>query len=487
MGMLNFQESLIVSPHLSLYDQLIPKDHLLRQMNDLIDFSFVQKELASKYCLDNGRMAIDPIQLFKYLLLKSIYSLSDRDLVERAKFDLSFKYFLGIAPEADVINPSTLTKFRKLRLKDGQLLDLLISKTVEIALEKNVISNHDLIIDATHTRSKYSARKPQEVLHVRAKQLRKTIYQIDETMKEKFPKRNDEDDLDKELSYCKSLIECVEKADKVMHYPKVKEKMNLLKETIEEDLNQLHSFGNDEATIGHKSADSAFLGYKTHIGMTNERIITAAIITTGEKPDGLYLQSLYEKSVANGMKVESIIGDAAYSGKENIKYSRSKKIHLVAKLNPQISNGARRPVDKFEFNKDSGMYICPAGHQATRKARTGAKNRNKNQIMTYYFDIEKCKHCPMKDDCYKPGAKSKSYSVSILSDLHSQQKEFQNGEYFKEKSKKRYKIEAKNSELKHRHGYDIASSSGLLGMDIQAATTIFVVNMKRIVKLIKEK
>jgi len=46
--MLNFQESLIVSPHLSLYDQFIPKDHLLRQMNDVIDVSFVQEELASK-------------------------------------------------------------------------------------------------------------------------------------------------------------------------------------------------------------------------------------------------------------------------------------------------------------------------------------------------------------------------------------------------------------------------------------------------------
>lgn len=487
MGMLNFQESLIVSPHFSLYDQLIPKDHFFRQMNELVDFNFVQEELASKYCLDNGRMAIDPIQLFKYLLLKTFNNLSDRDLVERAKFDLSFKYFLGLAPESDVIDPSTLTKFRTLRLKDGQLLDLLISKTVEIALEHNLIKSHDLIIDATHTHSKYSARKPQEVLHERAKQLRKTIYQIDETIKEKFPKRNDEDDLDKELSYCQSLIDCVEATDKLIVYPKVKEKVNLLKETIEDDLNQLHSLGNDEATIGHKSADSAFLGYKTHIAMSDERIITAAIITTGEKADGPYLESLYEKSVANGMEVETIIGDTAYSGKENIKFSRLKKMHLVAKLNPQISNGARRPEDKFEFNKDSGMYICPEGHQAIRKAKIGARNRGKNQTMTYYFDIEKCQHCPMNDGCYKPGAKSKSYSVSILSDLHSQQNNFQNGEYFKEKSKKRYKIEAKNSELKRRHGYDIASSSGLLGMDIQAATTIFVVNMKRIMTLINEK
>jgi hypothetical protein len=47
-------------------------------------------------------------------------------------------------------------------------------------------------------------------------------------------------------------------------------------------------------------------------------------------------------------------------------------------------------------------------------------------------------------------------------------------------------IEAKNSEIKHRHGYDIASSSGLKGMELQGATTLFVTNMKRIIKLMEE-
>lgn len=54
----------------------------------------------------------------------------------------------------------------------------------------------------------------------------------------------------------------------------------------------------------------------------------------------------------------------------------------------------------------------------------------------------------------------------------------------REKSKERYKIEAKNSELKHRHGYDKASSSGLIGMEIQGALAIFTVNIKRILKIL---
>ena len=44
-----------------------------------------------------------------------------------------------------------------------------------------------------------------------------------------------------------------------------------------------------------------------------------------------------------------------------------------------------------------------------------------------------------------------------------------------------------NSELKHGHGYDTASSAGLFGIEIQGATTIFAVNLKRIITLIKGK
>ena len=51
---------------------------MLRQINELVDFSFVLGELKHKCCLDNGRNAVPPIRMFKYLLLKSIFDLSDK-------------------------------------------------------------------------------------------------------------------------------------------------------------------------------------------------------------------------------------------------------------------------------------------------------------------------------------------------------------------------------------------------------------------------
>lgn len=57
---------------------------------------------------------------------------------------MSFKHFWAIVPEAYVINPSSLTKFRKLRLKDSNMLDLLISKTVSIAIENGVLKSKSI-------------------------------------------------------------------------------------------------------------------------------------------------------------------------------------------------------------------------------------------------------------------------------------------------------------------------------------------------------
>ncbi|MDH6373019.1 transposase [Paenibacillus sp. PastF-3] len=67
--MISNQQSLNLSPFMAFYDIVVPKDNMLRQINDLVDFSFVHEELQNKYCLDNGRNAVPPIRMFKYLLL----------------------------------------------------------------------------------------------------------------------------------------------------------------------------------------------------------------------------------------------------------------------------------------------------------------------------------------------------------------------------------------------------------------------------------
>ena len=486
--MLNQQQTIPLSIHSELYDLLIPKDHLLRQINDLIDFSFVYEELVSKYSSNNGRRAECPIRLFKYLLLKVIYDLSDVDIVMHSRYDLSYKYFLGMVPEEDVIDPSTLTKFRKLRLKDVELLDMLIGKTVSIAIDKGIIKSNSIIVDATHSGSRSNPYSPIQALKLRSKQLRKVLYDTQEGIKDILPAKNTDDNLEHELAYTQSLLDKVSEDKILIHIPKIQERLNLLKETLEDIQDHYTTSKDKDARVGHKTRDDHFFGYKSHIAMTPERIITAATITSGERGDGPQLPELVEKSRQNGIEVDTVIGDTAYSGDSNLKQAQEEGYRIVAKVNPAISQGFRSESEQWEYNKDAGMYICPAGHMAIRKAKQGKKNHRWNQALTYYFDVEKCKTCALREGCYKAGAKFKTYSVTIKTDTQQEQLAFQETSEFKEIYRnERYKIEAKNAELKNVLGYDRAESYGIEAMQMQGAITMFAANIKRIIKLMAAK
>ena len=186
-------------------------------------------------------------------------------------------------------------------------------------------------------------------------------YLLDTTAFNRFVEHEDwlclaEDSLEKELEYCKQLLSIVKDNEDICSYPKVQEKLNLLEESVNDNLEHLETSKYNDAKIGHKTADTSFFGYKTHIAMTEERIITAATITSGEKTDGKELPTLFRKSRAAGMKVETVFGDKAYSSKENIDAAKDNHYELISQLNSIVTQGNRTKPDEFEFNKDAGMY-----------------------------------------------------------------------------------------------------------------------------------
>ena len=489
----NNQLELNFSKYFGLYDIVIKPDNFWKQLNDMVDFSFVYEKLKDKYSSTMGRTCEDIVRMFKYLLLKSYFKLSDRGLVERTETDLLFKYFLGYDPEeTKLINPSLLTIFRRERLKNDEenLMDKLINKTVEIALEKGLIeAKNKIIVDATHTNAMFHHISPREELIRQAKELRKSVYKVDESMHDKMPKKKEATGLlEDQIEYTKELLKLVKEDGRFTILPGIKEQIDYLEETMNDTEIELEYSKDQDAKIGHKTADTSFFGYKTHIAMTPERIITAATITTGEKHDGKELINLIEKSKNNGIEVEVIIGDGAYSEKENLDYCNENNIKNVSKLSKSVTHGNGKNKEDFEYNKDAGMYVCKAGHMANFKRKQGSKKATGDtRVEVYYFDVEKCKHCPFKDGCYKEGAKSKTYSVKIKDDTHIAQMDYMKTQEFKNLYKERYKIEAKNAELKNNYNYGKANACGKLGITIQGATTLFLANIKRIIKLNEEK
>lgn len=361
--MLSSQLKLSLSYYSDLYDMIVPKDHILRKIRELVNFSFIYDELKNKYCLDNGRNAKKPILLFKYLLLKYLYNLSDNGVVERSRYDMSFKYFLELTPEEEVIHPSLLTKFRKQRLKDENILDLLINKSVELAINQGVLKSNTIIVDSTHTEARYHKTTQREMLQKASTSLKaalkdsdKDIYLPDEPEKRAS--------LDEYNEYCHELLNTVQESP-YSELPTIKEKSSMLSEILDNQIDCYDQSIDPDARIGHKTVNSSFYGYKTHLAMTDERIITAATITSGEAFDGQELPVLVQKSKAAGATVNEVIADTAYSTLENLKDAQSNNYKLISKLNPSIIKGTRSE-DGFIFNKDADTMQCPAGHLAIK-------------------------------------------------------------------------------------------------------------------------
>lgn len=490
MIMLPIQEKLILSEYSGIYDIIIKKDHWIRRLHDIIDYEFIFDALKEKYCLDNGAMAYNPILLFKLLMLKGKYKLSDRDLIERGETDMAIKYFLDLSPEDSIPHHTLLTKFRKQRLNDDSILQKLLAKTVARANELGILKTKTIIVDSTHTKSVFNPKTPVEILTEESKHLRKTVYEIVDDYKDKMPAKPIGSNLDEHIEYCKKLIALLRKDEKLAFYNAITERVNYLEEIVNDDIENKLSLSDSEARIGHKTRDTSFFGYKTHIAMSPERIITAAVVATGEKTDNTFTQELIEQSIENGYGVDTLIGDGAYSGKSDLKYGKENNIKIVSKTNEFVYQG--NPYTSrckgFTFNKDAGMYVCTAGHMAIKKVRSGGKkNPERAQQTTFFFDVNKCKLCPIKDGCYKDGSNTKTYTNRKPSKLHQDQVEYQNSKEFKLLYKERYKIEAKNSELKHSYGMIKAHTSGLFGMQLQSIISIFTANLKRIITIEEEK
>ena len=442
------QLQLSLSPYQGLYDAIIPADHLLRRIKENIDFSFVNPMLRKQYCENFGRPAKEPEMMFKLLFLKKLYDLSDEALISNAQTDMAYKFFLDLEPEAKMIDPSLLTKFRKTRITED-ILEEMLKETIQQALDKKLIKSGTIIVDSTHTLASVRAKSPTQILRDMSKQLRKEIYKTAFELSELFPEKPSlEAGLDEEIAYTKELLQTLEEGIETCGNKKIRKLSQEMKKLLEDEhLKEIRSKDDKDARFGHKTATSTFYGYKNHLAMTEERFIAGISVTDGGAPDGQELPKLIEKAKENGIQVAEVIGDMAYVSDDNLK-TCGQEIALIARTNTAVAAAANGELKEgFCFNKDAGMLQCPAGELSTRIEKRSASNGN--TYLRYIFSKVKCRKCPQKENCYvgKSKAKIRSYSITQASEKNLERLKFEESEYFKERMKIRHRIEEKNGEL----------------------------------------
>lgn len=491
--MLHSSKQAQVSFHAELY-KLIPQDHILRKINEVVDFSFIHELVRQSYCEYYGRPATEPELLFRLLFLQTIYDLSDERIVSDTQVNLAYKWFLGLNPEDSLPDPSQLSRFRNHRLGVSRV-DEILKGIVKQCMDQGLIKSKSIILDATHTLASTQKQKPLQVLQDAAKRLFRTVIKKHPKLEKKLPKhpKLEKDQPDAEKVMLHYLAELGEKVESFLpdHEGAISEKLGIARQIVEDERllakKGIMSAIDPDARFGWKSNTKSFYGFKEHIAMTEEEeIITALEVTSGNEVDGKQLPQLLQTTLDTGVHVEVVKADTAYSGKDNLEELESKKIQAIIPLNPVVHHGGLKQ-EGFEYNKDADFVICPAGEHSLRKAIQGSKTSGHSRSLVFYFDVEKCKKCPFQEGCFKPGAKTKTYSIRLVADHYKKHMEFEATEEFKAQIKRRPIIEHKNAELKRYLGLTRAKYRGLFRMRIQAYLAAFAANVKRMMKLISKK
>ena len=242
----------------------------------------------------------------------------------------------------------------------------------------------------------------------------------------------------------------------------------------------VRSIVDQDARVGHKSKTEHFFGYKTeYIMTTEERIITAVKVHNGAYVDGTDFDELIEWTKKSGVTIKEVFGDKAYFKKPIL--DRIKELEAKPYI-PVSAMAYRIDEERFSYNKDSDEWFCEQGNKTESKKY--AKVKSGREYYRYYFEKEKCRNCPLREECIKEKRVRKVLVVGLNTPEFYGYSQEQKTEEFKEKYKKRACQEWKNGEMKNFHGLDRAKGYGLISMTIQAKLTAIAVNLKRIANIL---
>lgn len=135
-------------------DQLVPVDHLLRQIDRVIDFSFIHDLTAPLYCPDNGRPPLDPTLMFKALFIGYLFGVrSERQLVREIEVNVAYRWFLRLKLTDKVFDASTLSQNRRRRYDDTRVSQAIFDRIVEQAIAAGLVDGTVLYTDSTHLKA----------------------------------------------------------------------------------------------------------------------------------------------------------------------------------------------------------------------------------------------------------------------------------------------------------------------------------------------
>ena len=451
-------------------EELVPQEHLLRKIEEAIDFSFINKICKPYYSETKGRPAIEPEVLFRMLFIGYLYGIrSERRLLQEIEVNVAYRWFIGYDLTEKLPDVSVIWQNRLRRYNGSEVPQQIFDEIVRQAMAKGLVGGKILYTDSTHLKA--SANKNKFVEKRAKAEAKEYIDELNRAINEdreahgKKPLKFNGDELKEESEEEKENYFDDDSQNGGIGGGNSGEK-TVKESTTDPDSGYMHRDGKPQGFfyLDHRTVDS------------KNNIITDTFVTPGNTNDVKpYLNRLREQCRKFGFTVKYVGLDAGYNVSNICK--------SLYEMGIQAAMGKRRGCHqkgkfgkyKFQYLPEWDVYICP------ERKYLEYVTTNRDGYREYKCRGDRCANCPRREVCLSAKQQCKSLFRHVWEDFKDMAYAFTHTDKGKKiYARRKETVERSFAASKELHGLRYCRMRGLSKVAEQCLLTAAVQNMKTI-------
>ena len=364
-------------------ESLVPKGHLLRQVDEAVDFEKLYEIVEALYSEEEGRPSIDPVVLFKIVLLQHLDgNVSLRGTLRRAETDVAYRWFLGYTLRERLPHFSTVSYNFRHRFTT-ETIDAVFQWILMEAGTAGALTPAAVFIDGTHIKANANLnKKMKKEVPAAAKRYREELLE--------------EINADREAHGKKPLKEKEELPDDVgekegNNHSKKEQKGR--KKAGKKQKTVTVSTTDPESGMFHKGEHKRCFAYEAHTACDKNGYVLEAVVTPGNIHDSVAFDDVYDKLIQTFPEVETVVADAAYKTPHICKkVFQDGRVLSTAYKRPMTMKGGH-PWWSYVYDEYYDCVICPE-YQVLSYRTT-----NRDGYREYRSNPKICSQCPTRHLC----------------------------------------------------------------------------------------
>ena len=437
-------------------DEVVPPDHLVRQIDTVFDLSWVHKELAPYYS-HTGRPSIDPVLMIRMLIVGYVFAIrSERRLCSEVQVNLAYRWFCKLGIEDNIPDHSVFCRARHERFRESDALRRVFEGVVAMCIAAGVVGGEAFSVDASLIKADVDKKKrmPGDQLITWPK-AEEASHAVREYLAALDTARDDEVHSDRDGNGSSS--------DGKSKPPKEV------------------SLTDPQATWVARPGMDPFFAYDANYLIDNKVgiILDAEGTRTNRTVEIGITQTMVERVRHRfDLRPQRLAGDSAYGAVRLLKWLVDRKItpHIPVWDKSKRQDGTFNRAD-FVFDRERNIYVCPGGAELTS---TG--NIDQGHIVYYRASKNDCSICALKPKCTT--AVVRKITRDVNEDVRDSVRALANTEAFRQSSRERKKIEMQFAHMKRILRLDRLRLRGLSGARDEVLLTATAQNLRQLVKLL---